>query len=740
MRKPVPSQNINKKKFASDQKETSLHQFINKDGDFAVILSRFGWDILGVILIAFSLLTIFGNLEISSGVFITWLTESLRRLFGWGSYILSIYLLTFGIYVLRRQFNLAIRKDLSRIVALELFFFTVLAIFSIIGGNAIDRAEAGYDGGLVGWGLSIMMDRVFPDVLSTLILFIIAAILIGYSFGMFHWISIWLEEWFNEPAAISSSAERGVVAETSQPLSVSIPVRENPVQIVTKKVEVKHLPLPPLDLLMPDPEFIQDQRYIHETALKIEKTLADFGIPARVIGYRAGPSITQYAVEPGFIEKTNIDGNTIKQKIRVSQISTLSRDLALALSASRLRIEAPVPGQSFVGIEVPNPVVQAVRMRSILDSQEFKKVTSPLALGLGRDVSGQPIVADLAMMPHLLIAGTTGSGKSVCITSIALGLVMNNTPEQLRFAMLDPKMVELVRFNGLPHLLGKVETEPERMLAVLQWAIAEMDRRYRLLEKTKVRDIQSFNQWANERGEDTLPRIVLFIDELADLMMTAPEQTEYSLVRLAQLARAVGIHLIVATQRPSTDILTGLIKANFPARIAFSVASMIDSRVILDSNGAETLLGKGDMLFLSPEASAPQRAQGAFVQDQEIDQVIAYWQQAQQKSYEVPWEEMVDELKPASGGGDDLIDRAIEIIKTSGKASTSMLQRRLRIGYPRAARLIDELEELGIVGPSQGGGRERDVLIADEVEEEVQEETPEDEFDDLLDEEEGDEE
>ena len=729
MRKSEPAQPANKKKFASDQQKTSLHHFVTKDGDFAVVLSRFGWDILGIVFIAFALLTLFGNLEISSGVFITWLTESLRRLFGWGSYLLSIYFLAFGIYVLRRQFNQAIRKDLSRIIALEFFFFTVLAIFSIIGGNTIDRAESGYDGGLVGWGLSILMDKAFPDVLSTLILFVIAASLIGYSFGMFNWISMLLEEWLSETEQPATP-----VAVAAVSADVQIPQPVVPAQMPSaKKLEPKQTPLPPLDLLVPDPEFIQDQRYIHETALKIEKTLDDFGIPARVIGYRAGPSITQYAVEPGFIEKINIDGNTIKQKIRVSQISTLSKDLALALSASRLRIEAPVPGQSFVGIEVPNPNIQTVRMRSILESPQFVKMSSRLALGLGRDVSGQPVIADLAAMPHLLIAGTTGSGKSVCITSLALGLVMNNTPEQLRLAMLDPKMVELVRFNGLPHLLGKVETEPERMLAVLQWTIAEMDRRYRLLEKAKVRDINAFNERAAERNEDSLPRIVLFIDELADLMMTAPEQTEYSLVRLAQLARAVGIHLIVATQRPSTDILTGLIKANFPARIAFSVASMIDSRVILDSNGAETLLGKGDMLFLSPEASSPTRAQGAFIQDQEIDRVIAYWQQAQDKSYEVPWESLVEDIKPHGGNGsDDLIDKAIELVKTSGKASASMLQRRLRIGYPRAAHLIDELEELGVVGPSQGGGKEREVLITNDEEEFESEPEDNDDMDQIL--------
>ncbi len=324
------------------------------------------------------------------------------------------------------------------------------------------------------------------------------------------------------------------------------------------------------------------------------------------------------------------------QKVRVSQISALSRDLALRLSAERLRIEAPVPGRSFVGIEVPNPRSTVVRLRPILESETFQRLSSPLAIALGQDVSGQPVVADLARMPHLLIAGTTGSGKSVCIAALTACLVMNNTPDELRMAMLDPKMVELVRFNGLPHLLGKVETEIERMLGVLRWALAEMDHRYRLLEEARVRDLEAYNRKLERKKAPALPRIVVLIDELADLMMSAPDQTEQSLVRLAQMARATGIHLVVATQRPSTDVVTGLIKANFPARISFTVASSIDSRVILDTSGAETLLGRGDMLFLNPEQGAPVRSQGVFVTDQEIEKVIDYWQKMRPPELKLP--------------------------------------------------------------------------------------------------------
>jgi S-DNA-T family DNA segregation ATPase FtsK/SpoIIIE len=480
--------------------------------------------------------------------------------------------------------------------------------------------------------------------------------------------------------------------------------------------------LPGLDLLVAEQTQRPDERNINLTAGLIEKTLAEFGIPAKVVGFRVGPTVTQFAVEPGFVEKLgNSEDENVRQKVRVAQISSLSRDLALALSASRLRIEAPVPGRPYVGIEVPNLRSSLVRLRPILESESFYRFGSPLTIALGRDVSGQAVVADLANMPHLLIAGTTGSGKSVCIAALTACLVMNNTPEDLRLVMIDPKMVELVRFNGLPHLFGKVETNLERILTVLRWTVAEMDRRYKLLEASHSRNLDTYNRKIRRRkGEEPLPHIVVMIDELADLMMSAPEQTEPTLVRLAQMARATGIHLVVATQRPSTDVVTGLIKANFPARISFAVASSIDSRVILDTTGAESLLGRGDLLFLPPEAGSPIRAQGAMVTDQEIERVITFWQKAhaQEEQGEPPWEQMLEEEALLSEK-DDLIERAIAVVRESQRASASLLQRRLRIGYPRAARLIDELEELGIIGPALGGGREREVLVGPEEEDEI---------------------
>jgi S-DNA-T family DNA segregation ATPase FtsK/SpoIIIE len=363
-----------------------------------------------------------------------------------------------------------------------------------------------------------------------------------------------------------------------------------------------------------------------------------------------------------------------------------------------------------------------VRLRSILETEAFYKIGSPLAMALGRDVSGLPVVADLCTMPHLLIAGTTGSGKSVCIAAITACLVMNNTPADLRLVMIDPKMVELVRFNGLPHMYGKVETDIQRILGVLRWVVLEMDRRYKLLEEMHARNIDSYNRKARRhKSVEPLPRIVVMLDELADLMMTAPDQTEPMLIRLAQLARATGIHLVVATQRPSTDVVTGLIKANFPARISFAVASSVDSRVILDTGGAESLLGHGDMLFMPPEIAAPVRVQGVMVSDTEVDKIILYWQTVHPSDANAipPWEETLKE-DAVMADRDELVKKAIDMLQGEKHASASMLQRRLRIGYPRAARLMDELEEMGVVGPAQTGGREREVLLDDVEGEEEQ--------------------
>lgn len=685
-------------------------------------------DAIGVILIAFALMSLLAVLDWTEGFLLTPIADWLSVWFGWGSLLVILAIGYFGFSLLKRD-----RGDVNwwRLIALELASLLTLGLLAVSIGNDLVRAEAGMGGGRLGWGLTALMWRSMGQVVGTLVLFLAWLVAAATGFGFWGWLENWLLMVAGEAPAIvvatpvpdekhddKTPSKSGASKKKSQPLP---PEFRTSLKASAKKEEksLKPLPrgedLPPLSILLGDSTVRADERTINQTAGLIMKTLSEFGIPATVIGYRVGPAVTQFAVQPGFIKKPGSDEEDAQQmKVRVAQIASLEKDLALALSAQRLRIEAPVPGKPYVGIEVPNTNSSVVRLRGLLEADSFYKVGAPLAVALGRDVSGNPLVADLSRMPHLLIAGATGSGKSVCITSIAACLAMNNTPEELRMVMIDSKMVELIRFNGLPHLYGKVETNLNRIMGVLRWVVVEMEHRYRLLEAAHSRDLNSYNKKISRKADgQPLPRIVVMIDELADLMMSAPDQTEHNLVRLAQMARATGIHLVVATQRPSTDVVTGLIKANFPARLAFAVASGTDSRVILDYTGAESLLGRGDMLFLNPEVGNPVRAQGVMITDMEIERLIAHWQKNSDVSSldTPPWEKLLQE--PDEDEDEGLIEQAVSIVRQSQRASASLLQRRLRIGYPRAARLLDQLEEMGVVGPSQGGGREREVLISE---------------------------
>ena len=715
----------------------SSPSWLERFANYWLHFDRFGWDVLGVLLIALALVSLLGlvgrSLPAFQGAALSPWIKFLSRWLGWGSFIAVVAIVYAGWLALQRRTAHPPIIPIGRLLALEGAYFLFLAMLSFFGGTLLERAEAGMDGGIIGWGIATLVERVLPVPWGTVFIVFFMIVLLASGLGLFAALGRWLDRQLvvtdeAVPAASSQPLEDGDEEEPDGEMlqaTHKAKHKEKTGAAAGSTTPTRDPALPPLTLLSNETTSPPDEAVIHDSARLIERTLLEFGIPARVSGYRVGPMVTQFAVEPGFVEKIGPDGNLIRQKVRVSQISALARDLALALSASRLRIEAPVPGRSYVGIEVPNPHTSLVRLRPLLESDPFQTLASQLGFVLGKDVSGQPVVADLARMPHILIAGTTGSGKSVCITALTACLLMNNTPDQLRIAMLDPKMVELVRFNGVPHLLGKVETEQERMQGVLKWALAEMDNRYRLLEDAHSRDLVTYNRKQERKKLPTLPRIVLIIDELADLMMTSPEQTEHSLVRLAQLARATGIHLVVATQRPSTDVVTGLIKANFPARVSFAVASSIDSRVILDTGGAETLLGRGDMLFLNPEVGSPQRAQGVWVTDAEVEKIVAYWQKttASQPAGAAPWEELIEMEGDKS---DSMLEQATQLVQRTQRASASLLQRRLRIGYPRAARLLDELEAAGVVGPSVGSGKDREVLLSPDFDNEGDEEDMQD--------------
>jgi DNA segregation ATPase FtsK/SpoIIIE-like protein len=458
--------------------------------------------------------------------------------------------------------------------------------------------------------------------------------------------------------------------------------------------------LPPLTML--DPMGSKHEKLQEEVRTNIElieSTLGSFGVAARVRGVNSGASVTQYELEPA-------------KGVPVRKITALQNDLALSLAAP-IRIQAPIPGKSAVGIEVPNKASALVTLREIIQSAGFQSASTVLAMPIGSDVSGQPIVGDLSRMPHVLIAGATGSGKSVCVNALLAGFMLRNTPDQLRLVLIDPKRVEMSMYKDLPHLLVPVVTEADHAVAALRWAVTEMENRYKLFATHAVRNIAGFNARAPEIGLEPVPYIIIVIDELADLMMTAGNEVEELICRVAQLARAVGIHLVVATQRPSADIITGLIKANIPSRIAFAVSSGIDSRVVLDETGAEKLLGRGDMLYLPVDAGKATRIQGVMVSDKELEGLVEHWKAQGSPSYQEEIFNLVSTVSWAQGGGkrDPMFERAARIVASEGRAATSLLQRKLSVGYTRAARIIDQLAEHHIVGPYEGS-KSREVLMS----------------------------
>ncbi|WP_423801710.1 DNA translocase FtsK [Neobacillus sp. SAB-20_R2A] len=482
------------------------------------------------------------------------------------------------------------------------------------------------------------------------------------------------------------------------------PEEDNTPPISFAEVENASYELPPLRLLKLPKKTDQSGEYelINKNAAKLERTFQSFGVKARVTQVHLGPAVTKYEVHPDV-------------GVKVSKIVSLSDDLALALAAKDIRMEAPIPGKSAIGIEVPNSEVAMVSLREVLEATQNDKPDAKLMIALGRDITGEAVLAELNKMPHLLVAGATGSGKSVCINGIITSILMRAKPHEVKLMMIDPKMVELNVYNGIPHLLAPVVTEPKKASQALKKVVSEMERRYELFSHTGTRNIEGYNDHVRKHNleeddkQPLLPYIVVIVDELADLMMVASSDVEDSITRLAQMARAAGIHLIIATQRPSVDVITGVIKANIPSRIAFAVSSGTDSRTILDMGGAEKLLGRGDMLFMPVGATKPVRVQGAFLSDQEVEDTVEFVISQQKAQYQ---EEMIPDDIPEAAGEveDELYDEAVELIVDMQTASVSMLQRRFRIGYTRAARLIDEMELRGVVGPYEGS-KPRAVLI-----------------------------
>ena len=460
---------------------------------------------------------------------------------------------------------------------------------------------------------------------------------------------------------------------------------------------------PSLDILAKGKGSQSNGEEVAQNAMMLENVLSNFGITAKVVNATQGPTVTRYEIEPA-------------PGVKVSRIVNLTDDIALNLAAQHIRMEAPIPGKSAIGIEVPNKTTEAVHLRDVLDCSDFKDARGGIPVGLGKDIAGKPVITDLAKMPHLLVAGTTGSGKSVCVNTLISSILFSRKPEEVKLLLIDPKMVELSIYNGIPHLMAPVVTDMKKAAAVLRWAVREMEARYKAFAASGKRDIKSYNE---ARPKAAMPLIVLIIDELADLMMTAPDDIEESISRLAQMARAAGIHMVLATQRPSVNVITGSIKANVPSRISFAVGSQIDSRTILDMAGAEKLLGKGDMLFAPIGANKPIRVQGAFISDDEVEHLVEFVKAQREPEYDdtVTQEAEKETEKESSEENDiyrdELLERAVNLVMESGQASVSMLQRRFRIGYTRAARLVDTMEDLKIVGPSMGS-KAREILMSPE--------------------------
>ena len=664
------------------------------------------YSISSTVLLAISGLIIFsfaqqGTLLISFNLF-------LLKVFGWGSFFLPFLFISSGLMLTRLRWRLA--KPNVFIGAL-LFFFSVVGI-----------GKAGIVGLQIWAGLASLISGFGALIILLGSLFVGFVVLFETSLEEILLFTAALFKFLKHNTNFLFKGKKGEAIFLPQKTPVQIKGLEPKGQVqekvkLTKEKKgtlnaqlISNLPgniekdwvYPPLSLLSESIGGKADRGDLKKNAAIIEKTLESFGIEARIVEVNCGPAVTQYSLE-------------IALGTKLSKVTALSNDLALALAAptGQIRIEAPIPGRSLVGVEVPNNSLEFVTLRKMLISEQMKKSKSKLTVGLGLDVSGNPLVADIGRMPHVLIAGATGSGKSVAINSFLGTLLFRASPQEVKLILVDPKRVELTQYNGIPHLLTPVIIEPEKVIAALKWAIAEMERRYKLFAEKGMRNIDGYNELS---GFQELPYIVIIIDELADVMLFAPSEVEDTITRIAQMARATGIHLIVSTQRPSVDVITGLIKANIPCRIAFNVSSMVDSRVIIDMPGAEKLLGRGDMLYIPPSQAKPTRIQGAFVAEKEIRSLIKFLKAtgvAPVYTEEVITKYTAKKIAIQTGTikeTDDFFDEAVRTVCQYDRASASLLQRRLSIGYARAARILDQLESAGVVSQAEGS-KPRDVLI-----------------------------
>lgn len=700
------------------------------------------YEILGIILTTAGIMALVSLLGLNTGAFGLFLVKVLKYSFGLGAPIIPLLFVLIGIRYIWKRNKIIYSLKFIGLVFLYIIFLAIYHHVTVPIGKEIMPDSLTSGGGFVG-GFTLFALRKLFGIDGTIILLIglsICSLILSFTWS-FTQTLISAKDKAEESVSLAreaiasakdnffdhqdfEDASKGVFYDQKKDVSYKIVhieaeapnnIMSNDLEVTSKNnndVPSESLPqqeysyvLPPLTLLNKPskPHSNKMSKEIADNARILEETLENFGVSAKIVNTCQGPSVTRYEVEPA-------------PGVKVSKIVNLADDLALKLAASGIRIEAPIPGKAAVGIEVPNKVVSGVMLRDVLENGAFQSAKSKLSVGLGKDIAGQVIVADLSKMPHLLVAGATGSGKSVCINTIITSILFKSLPSEVKLVLIDPKMVELSNYNGIPHLLTPVVTDAKKAASALNWAVQEMERRYNLFAEQGARDLVRYNELIAGQ-EELLPLIVVIIDELADLMMVAPVDVETAIARLAQKARAAGIHLVLATQRPSVDVITGTIKANIPSRISFAVSSQVDSRTILDMTGAEKLLGKGDMLYFPVGASKPLRIQGAFIDDTEVEAIVSFLSKQAEPVYteEVTAGELLSDKETSHDQlvEDELLEDAVRIVMETGQASISMLQRKFRIGYSRAARLIDTMEEMKIVGPSNGS-KARDIIMTSE--------------------------